>query len=280
MLGSQRLFIASTLLLAACGASSPAPSGDAAPPSDAAPPGDAAPAGQQGNVVISQTVLAVGPATITTAVHAATFGSTRSGCTERREGACVIHRCPTSAADAGAPAGLSSAGAITFSGGMGAPITIMPGPDGRYMANTGMMARWRSGEVITVRAAGAMVPAFEAMVPFPATVMVTQPAVSPTMPVRVPRGMPLVTRWTAMGAGGEVKVSVASADSTTTSLVTCGFPPAAGTGTIPATALSDLVVGQGSFSVTVTDFRTVTAGAWNVAVAANATGAAGLATVE
>lgn len=264
-------------VLAACG-SGTADGGDGGTPGTDAGnnPGSA----QRGNVVISQTVIAVGPTTITTAVHAASFGTGPGGsCTEQTSGTCVVRRCPSSAGDAGTTAG-SSAGAITFTGGAGAPITIMPGANGVYAANTMMAARWRAGETVTVRAAGATVPAFEAMLAFPASITVTEPAVSPLAMLRVPRATPLTTRWTAMGTAGEVNVSVVSTAMNTVTLATCTYPISAGMAVIPSAVLGNLVAGTGSFSVTATAATTVTAGGWSVAVAANATGAAALAVVE
>jgi hypothetical protein len=258
--------------LAACGSGGADGTADGGSPTNGA---------QLGNVVISQTVLSVGPTNITTAVHAAGFGSgSGGGCTEQTSGSCVVRRCPSSGGDAGTTASGASAGAITFTGGTGAPITIMPGANGIYAANTMMSARWRAGDAVTVRAAGAAVPAFEAMVTFPASITVMEPAVSPVGMVRVPRSAPLTTRWTAMGTAGEVNVSVVSTAMNSVTIATCTYPISAGTAVIPSAVLGNLVAGSGSFSVTSTSATTVTAGGWTVAVAANSTGAASLAVVE
>jgi hypothetical protein len=210
-------------------------------------------------------------------------------CTTRTEGACTITQCMAASADAGAPdpdAGMvnsaRSAGVITVSGG-GQMVQLTPMANGTYPTDTQRMSVFAPGTELTVSAAGdAMgVAAFTGTVTMPGPIMVTAPTISLTAPTTIARAQPLMVTWTG-GTTGKVSVVMASNASGGAS-VSCTYDATAGSGTVPATALMALPMGDGTIAIGGSSTREQTAGGFNVtltASSANLVGGAGRATFQ
>ncbi len=205
-----------------------------------------------------------------------------SGCTvsEPSEG-CVLTACPAPEMmmdagmpdDAGVPdggaadAGISvapNAGDIVIGGGAASMVTLSPGEDGLYPAASGAMALWSGSDaILTVMAEGGEVPTFGVTLAGTDAVMLTAPAVG-SVPVPVPLASDLTATWSG-STPGEVVVAV-SAVREGTVRVECRFPPADGTGSVPAEALAAMGVGPASLTVRSEQSRTITRSGWDIGV--------------
>jgi hypothetical protein len=160
----------------------------------------------------------------------ASFSRTTGGsCTQRTVGPCSVARCDY---NGGAPRTTNlSAGAITITGGMPGTITFSPLSDGSYdYSGTYSFA---AGETLDVSAAGGTVPAFTASVTFPTAITVTAPTTG-----TIDRSQDLAIAWTGGDASVLAKIQEGTSDRGV--LIQCVFDASAGSGTIPAGALSDL----------------------------------------
>lgn len=250
--------------------------------SDEGPPTDAAASVQLGFVTVTQQTINAGGTPMTYAAHSANFqmNTGTGGCRVRTELECVITTCPMGST---APMQVS-AGAITISGGTGAPIMLTPGANGAYMPSQVMAARWAPMDSVMVSGAGATVPAFTAMVNFPAQVTLTQPMVTPTTTVRIPRSASYSFRWDTTVTTGNMRVLIATAGTDGSSTgVECAFPLITGSGTVPVTVLSDLPAGSGALLLSALSETTVNAGTdgpWRVRLSAGTSVFAGAAMIE
>ena len=145
------------------------------------------------------------------------------------------------------------------------PLTLTPDATGAYAPVKDVSNDlFAGGEKIVLSAAGAMVPGFTANAVAPATVDITLP-VEPAnkAPLPVDRNQDLVFTW-QNGSIGDV-VAILS-DGVSTKL-TCTFPAAAGTGTVPHAALLELAPSStGLFVIEPISAQTVIAGEWAVQV--------------
>ncbi len=246
-----------------------------------------------GSVTLSQSVFTVGGMDYVSGSVVAAFstivssGPPNSGtsCTTQTVGSCTSSRCVT--VDAGTPvdAGFTltqdSAGVITIAGTkLDGGVTLVPSADNTYAALSATSRLSAVGDTLTVSAAGATVPAFSGKtVVTPASVTVTAPGCAASNCGSIPRNAPLLVTWTG-GTVGTVTVSAFVGVGAETSIVQCSYDASAGTGTVPTAALGTLPAGMGSFSVSVANKTTFTAGSYDVSLAVQGSGVAGSATFQ
>ena len=153
----------------------------------------------------------------------------------------------------------ASAGVVTFSG-VGQNIVLIPDSQNRYMEDYFQGARFAPGDEITMSASGATVPAFTTTMTFPVSLNVT----SPTSLTTVSASHGLTATWTP--TVGMVTIALVQTENAQTIDVACTFSGAAGTGTVPATALTDLVQGTNDVDLTLTsaNSKTVPSGPYDV----------------
>jgi hypothetical protein len=171
---------------------------------------------------------------------------------------------PTTAAD--------SAGTITISGGA-KTVTLTPDAMNAYAPYfDATTPAWSAGQMITIAAAGGTVPAFTAMLAAPTTITLSSPAVDAAAPGLVPftidRSTPLALAWSG-GTVGNLIITIngpEGATSTTLDNISCTFPAASGSGSVPVEALMRLPAGtQGAaLGLSAADTTVVTAGAYAV----------------
>jgi hypothetical protein len=240
---------------------------------------------RSGTISLSQSVMNIAGTDYSSYTAIATFiettsagtGSTgSSSCTQSTDGDCSIVACDTTGAvasdggvvsDAGAPKKSPTAGEITVKGLK--EITLTPDDKGSYTAKFEQVALWKAGEDVSVKAAGAEVPAFEKTLKSPSTVIVSEP----TWPavgqaIDVDRANDLDFTW-ADGGPGTVQAAITSAAGGKTTLITCKFKADAGTGKISKAALSKLVATDtGTLSLTAMSSEVVDASGWKINVLA------------
>jgi hypothetical protein len=132
----------------------------------------------------------------------------------------------------------ASAGSVTISDGSDsfvlAPLSTDQYPDDQFAG-----LRYAAGDTISLAAAGATVPAFTGTVTFPADVAVTSPTSSVTT---LSQAAGLAAAWAP--TSGSVHVVITQYPSSTLSIgVDCAYAGDAGSGDIPPTALTDLIIG-------------------------------------
>lgn len=155
-----------------------------------------------------------------------------------------------------------SAGTITVSGGS-VPVSLMPNQNDEYpILYDDMNDLFSGGETIEVTATGAAVPAFTATALAPAPIDLISPAQPPNDgPLLVDRTKDLVFTWKGGGAGSVGAIFADEAGD----VVTCTFPSAAGTGTVPKAALAALSPSsKGAFGISPGSIQTVTAGDFEI----------------
>lgn len=174
-------------------------------------------------------------------------GAAAPSCTPMRYGDCIVDNCK--GVDPNAPR--LSAGTIRVdSDDAGIHVAAIPGVQGDYSMTTGDKA-FAGGESFTVSATGADIPAFSVDMKAPLLLLVdgsTQPTASPTtVAVPAPHGAPLKLSWTR-GAPGVFLVlqslDIQGFGARGTVSARCFFDSQAGTATVPAAVLSDVMVGQ------------------------------------
>lgn len=224
-------------------------------------------------------------------------------CHQRIDGACTIINCRTrgGGGDAGTDAGTRDggtgtrphAGDITISGGTGMPMVLSPDTNGNYQPVQERGEKWHMGDMLTFSAAGGGpdgVPPFTASLTFPTPAMVTEPmpmTVFSIPLVQIDHTQPFTARWTPGTGGITIFIGqggfggMMSLQSGVT--INCVYPSSAGTGTVPASALSDLMSTTGSIpdaflAVTARVSVEVSAGEYRITV--NATGGGLVAAAE
>jgi hypothetical protein len=177
-------------------------------------------------------------------------------CTSQPQGGCEIQVC----VDNTQP--FASAGTITVTG-AAVPVLLAPKPDNTYGQLTMPQPLFDGGEHLTVSSTGGDIPAFSATVVPAGHVSITSP--DPNAYLLVPKADGLTVTWTGSGSG-DLEIILASGVETTTSL-RCLFPIAAGTGTIPASALAGLPAGtQGIFLMAAIGRTEHVVGDWSIRI--------------
>ena len=199
------------------------------------------------------------------------------GCTYQVSdgGPCLVTVCPVHAANDAGALSLVSAGTLTVSGGAfgDAGVGIAPDNLGSYLYNTtGPM--FSPGDTLTVSAAGATVPAFAAQsITAPGPIDLTAPTPDSGV-LSIPTTQDLDLGWTGGTAGAHFILGLdATFTSGASASALCTWDAAAGSGTIPAGALSPLAAGTAqagrSTAIWYQEAQTpVTAGRWTVIVRA------------
>jgi len=236
-----------------------------------------------GSISLSSSTFKVASTTIATHSASAFFadetgaagdtGGTSTGCTTTTDGSCTVVECQAKGGDGGTVGGgdggkvkSPTAGEIDLSGGKiaAAGIKLTPNGDGLYTADSGQTAIWDGGEDISVKALGDAVPAFDQKVKAPSAVTLTKPAwPAPGTPLAVNRANALDLQWTG-GSAGDVTVLLSSAGGGKSAVITCKFPSAGGTGTVPASSLGKLAAGAGVVSMVNTSTNAFKQGDWAI----------------
>src|SRR5262249_38766210 len=119
------------------------------------------------------------------------------------------------------------------------------------------------GETVTFTAAGADVPAFTASVAMPSKLQITSPAKpSDSSPVlAVDREQGFAFSWSG-GGSGQAMISLFDSSG---ARVTCSYPAASGSATVPAAALAQLGAGTGGgFAMAAISTNQVVVGEWGI----------------
>jgi hypothetical protein len=131
-----------------------------------------------------------------------------------------------------------SAGPVTLDWG-GSESLVFPFQNGCcYLEDMFQGARYAPDDMISISAPGGTAPPISGTVTFPSAVVVTSPATT----VSTISKSGFTATW--VPTTGTVVIRVVQSDDQSTS-VSCSFDAASGTGTIPATALADLLVTAG-----------------------------------
>jgi hypothetical protein len=133
-----------------------------------------------------------------------------------------------------------NAGTLTVSGGTAATVTMPYVPEGYVHMASGLS--YAPNDQLTLAASGATVPAFSSTISFPATVTVTSG--SPT----VLRKSGFTATWDA--TTGPVTIHVNQSRTGANLNISCTFDGPAGTGTVPASALAEVMTND-SVQITV-----------------------------
>jgi hypothetical protein len=187
-----------------------------------------------------------------------------SNCAQRTEGPCTVKVCQ---ADAGTAPVAVSAGDVTASGGTGAPIVAHASSSASYSAGLPMPAsRWHAGDMVTISAAGDTVPAFSVMLPFPSALAMTTPAAPGNSFPPFDHTMDLAFTWSPTTGSNDAHIVIQQSRPDAGVTVACRFDRSAGTGTVPAAAMSDLQPGMAIVVAEAQNAQTVMAGGFAVNV--------------
>lgn len=191
--------------------------------------------------------------------------------TPKQDGPCAVSVCTKT--DAGASDAGSSdvpAGDVTITGAMTMTLT----PTNSYVDN-GTALLWMSGQDVSVKVTGAAMgaPAWQDGFKAPSFPIVTAPAFpAGSMPLVVDRAQPLAVTWTGASAG-DVRVTLASVGTGSSTAVVCTFAGSAGMGTVPASSMGALPLGnKGSVSINGSVVREQIVGEWTFHVGATSSG--------
>ena len=260
--------------------------------------------GKTGRINVSQTAIAGGTSYFSSVAASFSAGGgtvvVAGNCTTTTQGSCTVLKC-TAPPDAGTvdagedggdagPVVAPNAGDITVSGPKfpdGGSFVLTPGDAGTYQGATGPTTApiFAGGDNLTASAAGKDVPAFSNQtLVAPSDLDVTAPTFTASV-TTFKRSENLAITWTAADGGaatGTVNVLVSAHDTPddSSTIITCAFPAAGGTGSVPTAALQDLPQANGT---TINGFISIipeaatpfTAGDWNITFSADATGASG-----
>jgi hypothetical protein len=143
-------------------------------------------------------------------------------------------------------------------------------------------APWPAGSVLTVKASGGDVPAFETTTTVPTDLVLTTPdPTSSSITINRAAGFALAWKVDDGDVIGELSGTSNDADAGSSSLLlACRFPRSAGGATIPPDALSDFAPQAALVRIWSSTTATVTAGAYSVDVSSNGAGVTGVASLE
>jgi hypothetical protein len=250
------LAVVASVAFAACGSSGSGTPGDDEPGNDAPASG-----GGFGSLLIEQATLFGTPFTI----EGGSFSEgSRPAATERTDGPCVI----TTGAPAAKPK--VDAGGLEIAGGA-SPISLVPEADNDYFASQSAL-HFAPGAAIGIVGSGGIVPAFSGATTFPAQITVMNPA-SPIGFTLSKGGFS--ASWTTTGT---VLLLIGQSPA---AVISCRFSGVS-SGTVPASALADLVVGEDDTTVIIgTESKTsIDAGGFALEVQVINAGFFGMATVQ
>ncbi|MDP1916922.1 MAG: hypothetical protein Q8L14_11775 [Myxococcales bacterium] len=218
-----------------------------------------------GSVAISQSTLEVAGQSFRSGFVLANFFEIPAGipdCTRTTVGSCTISNCAR-AADAGMPpdGGRVGAGVVTLSGLADGGVTLMPMELGYQASISG--AVFIPGGTIGVSTTGATVPAFTAQVTAPSGATLTAPICAQSTCPAISKAAGLTMTWS--GGAGTVAIELLAGSEQ----VTCEYPAAAGTATIPPAVFASLPAGTASLFFNTVNATTIQAGPFPVKVTAS-----------
>lgn len=218
-----------------------------------------------GTVAISQSTLTVAGQPFSSGFVLANFFELPAGttdCTRSTVGSCTISNCAR-AADAGMPpdGGRVGAGVVSLSGLADGGVTLMPMELGYQATISG--AVFIPGGTIGVSTTGATVPAFTAQVTAPSGATLTAPVCAQSTCPAISKAAGLTVTWS--GGAGTVAIEVLAGSEQ----VSCEYPAAAGTATIPPAVFASLPAGTASLFFNTLNATTVQAGPFPVKVTAS-----------
>ncbi len=190
------------------------------------------------------------------------------GCVNTVVGGCTVSDC-SAAADAGTPpdGGQVGAGTLTFTGLADAgAVVITQAANGSYLRQI-QSQLFVAGSALQVSSSGGAVPAFTASVTAPVSATLTTPACPLSNCGMISKATGLPVAWTG-GGTGSISVQVLTA----ASQVSCVFPAASGSATVPSAALAGIPPGSASLFFGSIASTTVQAGPFPIAVSASETG--------
>lgn len=200
---------------------------------------------RKGTISFSQSSFGTPPNVFSAASASAVFAQLPFDplqfCLSSTTGACTVNRCPlTPPPDAGAAMPMyESAGDLTLEApGIDGGLALTFGSSRTYSANLSGAA-FSPGDTVRVRATGAAVSAFSNSLTAPGTMTLTAPALTPGMTYALDRTVPLTVSWTSSGSS-EVQVTISSITPQHSTSIVCKASSAAGTLTVPTSALSQL----------------------------------------
>jgi hypothetical protein len=173
-------------------------------------------------------------------------------CTSQTAGPCEYKKCSAATAS-------KNAGPITIAG-LRAPVTLTLGPT-MYTQYNAMAALFEGGEHATVSAPGAELEAFSATLTTPKRPTMTSPITAVTDTLAIPRTHDFTATWVATTS--PIVVEVIGSDGGS---LRCLYDGAAGSGTIPASALALLSPGSGGYSMLAVTDTVVTSGDWEITI--------------
>lgn len=207
----------------------------------------------RGRTYLNAAVMSAGGAPFASFVNWLNAAARPGGrCRETTTEACFAIDCRPDASGTLTPVRGVNAGDITVSAPSRAPLVIGPDIDDLYPgASVANVAAWSPGDALTFTATGGPdVPAFTVRLSFPGPLTLTSPTFpNPSQPlVLIPRAEPFTAQWTP--GTGRVAMLLAQQEPTkdpgaATFFISCSFPSADGTGTIPASLLSRLDLNPG-----------------------------------
>jgi hypothetical protein len=233
------LFGVTVLATAACG-SSATKAPDAAVQVDASPDASPLPLQKVASLLFVEEVVSGNNITLS----GATFADVEQLDSIRSDGPCTIN-----VATRGTSTNVT-AGTVTITYGSGKTITLAPNPQDNSYSNIAQQFLYRAGDVISVSATGATVPAFTSSITFPASVTVTSPTSLSTL-----SKSGITATWNATTSPVHIQINQ-YLDSMHGIFVACSFAGSAGTGAVPATALMDLVAGSSTYFTITTQVGT------------------------
>jgi hypothetical protein len=226
---------------------------DGGPPDASVPPPE-----NTGFVTVSSSRFVSGTTNVNAGSISATFRLASSVvCTEQVIGECFLYTCPMNPP----PPTHRSAGPITVTG-AALPATLMPLGDNTYdVVSTATQTMFDGGETLTATGTGGDVPAFSVSVTAPTLATLTAPA-KPVGPLTIDRGQDFQASWTGGGAG--LVFLYFSAPPGSGISMSCGYPAAGGTATVPASALAMVPAGTGSFAASSVSNNTTDVDDWRI----------------
>ncbi len=203
-----------------------------------------------GRVVIAQVPAVSGMAA--EATESAEFFETADGppCARQSVDACVIDVCPNEIVSAFVAR--RTAGAITIAGGTGTNLVLQPDTASVYAPLMQAATRWRSGDMLTVSAAGSSdVSMFAQMILAPVADAFTTPT-APAAGARfvLDRGVGFTVTWPETSGSDDVVAWITQVRASDTVSVECRVPPFGGSMVVSPSVLTALSATTGGMPAT------------------------------